>query len=106
LDAVGQVVYQQALRWLPAEQPVYLLGDDTLARKSGKCVSLAAMHHDPLLSTARKPFFSFEHVWVVAGVVGPAADGPRPGGRADDPGATVHRDEAGWARRCAVPPHD
>ena len=23
------------------------------------------MHHDPLLSTARKPFFSFGHVWVV-----------------------------------------
>src|SRR5918911_170777 len=65
LDAVGQVVFQQALRWLPAEQPLYVLGDDTLARKQGKCVSLAAMHHDPLLSTARKPFFSFGHVWVV-----------------------------------------
>jgi len=65
LDAVGYVVFQQALRWLPPEQPLYLLGDDTLARKQGKCVSLAAMHHDPLLSTARKPFFSFGHVWVV-----------------------------------------
>src|SRR3954471_15360320 len=65
LDAVGQVVFQQALCWLPADQPLYLLGDDTLARKQGKCVSLAAMHHDPLLSTARKPFFSFGHVWVV-----------------------------------------
>jgi DDE superfamily endonuclease len=68
LDAVGQVVFRQALRWLPADQPIYLLGDDTLARKSGKCVSLAAMHHDPLLSTARKPFFSFGHVWVVLAV--------------------------------------
>src|SRR3954463_2935759 len=65
LDAVGHIVFQQALRWLPADQPLYLLGDDTLARKAGKCVSLAAMHHDPLLSTARKPFFSFGHVWVV-----------------------------------------
>jgi hypothetical protein len=65
LDAVGQVVFQHALRWLPAEQPVYLLGDDTLARQQGQCVSLASMHHDPLLSTARKPFFSFGHVWVV-----------------------------------------
>ena len=65
LDAVGRVVFQQALRWLPAEQPLYLLGDDTLARKQGKCVSLATMHHDPLLSTAKKPFFSFGHVWVV-----------------------------------------
>ena len=62
LDALGQIVFQQALRWLPSQQPIYLLGDDTLARKRGKCVSLAAMHHDPLLSTARKPFFSFGHV--------------------------------------------
>ena len=68
LDAVGQVVLQQALRWLPPEQPVDLLGDDPLARKSGKGVSLAAMHHDPLLSTARKPFFSSGHVWVVLAV--------------------------------------
>jgi hypothetical protein len=68
LDAVGQVVFQETLRWLPADQPIYLLGDDTLARKQGKCVSLAAMHHDPLLSTARKPFFSFGHVWVVLAV--------------------------------------
>src|SRR3954468_8326841 len=28
LDAVGQIVFRQALPWLPAEQPVYLLGDD------------------------------------------------------------------------------
>src|SRR4051794_41260614 len=58
-------MFQQALRWLAPEQPLYLLGDDTLARKQGKCVSLATMHHDPLLSTAKKPFFSFGHVWVV-----------------------------------------
>jgi SRSO17 transposase len=65
LDAVGRVVFEQAVRWLPAEQPLYLLGDDTLARKQGTCVSLAAMHHAPLLSTAQKPFCSFGHVWVV-----------------------------------------
>jgi hypothetical protein len=68
LDAIGQIVFQQALRWRPPQQPIYLLGDATLARKSGKCVSLAAMHHDPLLSTARKPVFSFGHVWVVLAV--------------------------------------
>ena len=65
LDAVGQVVFGLALRWLPADQPLYLLADDTLTRRHGKCVSLAAMHHDPLLSSGRKPFFSFGHVWVV-----------------------------------------
>jgi hypothetical protein len=65
LDAVGQVVFRLALPWIPADQPLFLLVDDTLARKSGKGISLATMHHDPLLSTARKPFCSFGHFWVV-----------------------------------------
>ena len=65
LDAVGQVVFRLALRWIPADQPLCILIDDTLARKTGKGISLATMHHDPLLSSARKPFCSFGHVWVV-----------------------------------------
>jgi hypothetical protein len=65
LDALGHVLFTLALAWLPADQPLYLLLDDTLARKHGKSISLATMHHDPLLSTAKKPFFSFGHVWVV-----------------------------------------
>jgi hypothetical protein len=65
LDAVGKVLFLLAVPWLPADQPLVLLGDDTLARKQGKCVSLASMHHDPLLSHGRKPFCSFGHVWVV-----------------------------------------
>ena len=65
LDALGQVVFRLALAWLPADEPLVVLIDDTLARKTGKGISLATMHHDPLLSTARKPFCSFGHVWVV-----------------------------------------
>jgi hypothetical protein len=65
LDAVGQVVFRLALAWIPADQPLVILVDDTLARKTGKGISLATMHHDPLLSSARKPFCSFGHVWVV-----------------------------------------
>ena len=65
LDALGQVVFRLALKWLPADQPLVVLGDDTLARKGGKSIALASMHHDPLLSSARKPFCSFGHVWVV-----------------------------------------
>ena len=65
LDALGQVVFRLALRWIPADQPLIVLIDATLARKTGKGISLATMHHDPLLSTARKPFCSFGHVWVV-----------------------------------------
>src|SRR5215210_7551488 len=65
LDAVGQVVFRLALAWIPAEQTLSVLVDDTLARKTGKGIALATMHHDPLRSSAHKPFCSFGHVWVV-----------------------------------------
>jgi len=65
LDALGRVVFRLALAWIPADEPLCVLIDDTLARKTGKGISLATMHHDPLLSSARKPFCSFGHVWVV-----------------------------------------
>ena len=65
LDAVGRVVFNLAPAWVPADQPLLVLVDDTLARKSGKSVSLATLHHDPLLLSARKPFCSFGHVWLV-----------------------------------------
>jgi hypothetical protein len=65
LDDLGNVVFALALPLLPADQPLLLLLDDTLCRKSGKSICRASMHHDPLRSTARKPFFSFGHVWVV-----------------------------------------
>jgi hypothetical protein len=65
LDDLGWVLFRLAVAWIPPEQPLYVLVDDTLTRKRGKGVALAAMHHDPLLSTRRKPFFSVGHVWVV-----------------------------------------
>jgi hypothetical protein len=65
LDHVGRVLFTLALPWIPADQEVLLLGDDTLTRKGGKCIALGSMHHDPLRSTRRKPFFAFGHVWVV-----------------------------------------
>jgi hypothetical protein len=65
LDALGRVVFTLALTWLPADQPLVVLGDDPLARTGGKCIALARMHHDPLLGSARKPFASFGHGWVV-----------------------------------------
>ena len=64
LDSLGHVLFRLALAVLPADQPLLVLVDDTLTRKGGKRISHAAMHHDPLLSTARKPFFSYGHVWV------------------------------------------
>ena len=113
LDQVGHVLFTLALRWLPTDQPLCLLGDDTLARKQGKCVALGSMHHDPLLSTGRKPFFSFGHVWVVLALWVPLPMGPirgfalpilcrlfigsKRGGRADAPS----RPGSGWRREAA-----
>ena len=121
LDAVGQVVFSLALAWLPADWPLIVLVDDTLARKSGKGVSLATMHHDPLLSTARKPFCSFGHVWVVLALWVPLPMGgargfalpllfrlyvgAKRGGRADAPSRprTGRRQRAAEAAHAAHP---
>ena len=50
LDTLGQVLFTLAWQWVPADQPLVVLGDDTLSRKGGKSIALASMHHDPLLS--------------------------------------------------------
>ena len=78
LDAVGQVVFRLALIWIPADQPLFILVDATLARKTGKGIALATMPHDPVLSTARKPCCRFGHVWVVLALWVPVPmGGPR-----------------------------
>lgn len=79
LDAVGRVLFDLAVAWIPTDQPLQVLIDDTLARKSGKCIALGSMHHDPLLSSARKPFFHFGHVWVVLALWVPLPMGGRRG---------------------------
>jgi DDE superfamily endonuclease len=116
LDAVGRVLFTLALAWIPVDQPLVVLVDDTLARKGGKGISLATMHHDPLLSTARKPFCSFGHVWVVLALWVPLPMGTRGfalpilfrlyvgakrGGRADAPS----RPRAGTRQRAAEAAH-
>lgn len=79
LDDLGAVVFRLALRWLPAEARLVAIVDDTLCRKGGKGISGASMHHDPLRSTRRKPFFSFGHVWVVLALWVPLPIGERRG---------------------------
>jgi SRSO17 transposase len=45
LDALGRVVFRLALAWLPGDGPLFVLVDDTLARKRGKAIGLCSMHH-------------------------------------------------------------
>ena|SRR5438128_9709668 len=74
LDALGRVLFRLALTWLAADQPVVVLGDDTLARTGGKSIALASMHHDPLLSVQRPQAVCQLRARVGdPGVVGPAA---------------------------------
>jgi SRSO17 transposase len=63
LDQLGQAVFKLLLPFCEPE----LLGavDDTLARKSGRHIWGAGMHHDPLRSTQKRPFFAFGHNFVV-----------------------------------------
>jgi len=63
LDDLGRCVFQLLLPLCPE----VLTGavDDTLARKSGRYIWGAGMHHDPLRSTQKRPFFAFGHNFVV-----------------------------------------
>jgi hypothetical protein len=63
LDQLGHCVFRLLLPFCPE----ILIGavDDTLARKSGRHIWGAGMHHDPLRSTQKRPVFSFGHSWVV-----------------------------------------
>jgi hypothetical protein len=63
LDDLGHCVFQLLLPFC-AEVLVGAV-DDTLARKSGRHIWGAGMHHDPLRSTQKRPFFAFGHNFVV-----------------------------------------
>ena len=63
LDDLGHGVFQLLLPFC-AEVLVAAV-DDTLARKSGRHIWGAGMHHDPLRSTQKRPVFSFGHNFVV-----------------------------------------
>ncbi len=71
LDSLGRIVLGLALHFVPKDAVILLADDDTLARKTGKRIWGAAMHHDPLRSTRRKHYFSFGHSWVVLSIVIP-----------------------------------
>jgi hypothetical protein len=63
LDELGHCVLELLLPFCSE----VLVGavDDTLARKSGRHIWGAGMHHDPLRSTRQRPFLAFGHNWVV-----------------------------------------
>jgi hypothetical protein len=67
-DEVGLTLAALIIDGLPPAGVVRLVVDDTLGRHTGKRISGASMHRDPLLSTGRRPFFHWGHVWVVLAI--------------------------------------
>jgi hypothetical protein len=68
-DEVGLVVVRLVVdRCLKPEEVIVVPIDDTLGRHTGKRIAGASMHRDPLLSTARRPFFHWGHLWVVVSI--------------------------------------
>jgi hypothetical protein len=65
-DEVGLALLRLVLSVLQDPSlPLVVPIDDTLGRHTGKRIAAASMHRDPLLSTAKRPFFHWGHVWVV-----------------------------------------
>ncbi len=67
-DEIGRVMLGWILKFIPRDAPLVVAVDDTLNRKTGRHIWAAGMHHDPLLSTARRVFFSFGHNFVVLSI--------------------------------------
>lgn len=67
-DLIGRVILGLALTFIDPNASIVVAVDDTLTRKTGKHIWGAGMHHDPLLSTARRAFFSFGHNFVVLSI--------------------------------------
>ena len=68
-DEVGLVLVRLVVSLLlDPKQPLVVPIDDTLGRHTGKKIAAASMHRDPLLSTGKRPFFHWGHVWVVLSI--------------------------------------
>jgi len=67
-DEVGLLLAALVIGRLATTGVIRLIVDDTLGRHTGKRIAAASMHRDPLLSTARRLFFHWGHVWVVLAI--------------------------------------
>lgn len=67
-DEVGLLLVRLVEPLVGPDEPLIVALDDTLGRHTGKRISAASMHRDPLLSTAMKPAFHWGHIWVVLAI--------------------------------------
>lgn len=72
-DRLGLILVRLVVeRCLQPDDAIVAPVDDTLGRHTGKAIAGASMHRDPLLSTGRRPFFHWGHLWVVVSIAIPA----------------------------------
>lgn len=68
-DTVGKCLLRLVVAFVPKDEPIVVAVDDTLGRHTGRHISGASMHRDPLISTRAKTVHSWGHVWVIIAVV-------------------------------------
>jgi hypothetical protein len=68
-DAIGRLLFERIVAWLPAGTALDFVLDDTLTPKKGPKVFGLGCHLDAVRSTRRVRVFCFGHVWVVLSVV-------------------------------------
>jgi DDE superfamily endonuclease len=72
-DELGLILVRLVVdRCLKPDDTIVVPVDDTLGRHTGKKIAGASMHRDPLLSTGKRPFFHWGHLWVVVSIAVPA----------------------------------
>ena len=72
-DELGLILVRLVVdRCLKPGEAIIAPVDDTLGRHTGKKIAAASMHRDPLLSTGKRPFFHWGHLWVVVSIAIPA----------------------------------
>src|ERR1700722_6736801 len=72
-DDIGLILVRLVVeRCLKPGDTIVVPVDDTLGRHTGKKIAGASMHRDPLLSTGKRPFFHWGHLWVVVSIAVPA----------------------------------
>src|SRR5262249_2620253 len=69
---------QQILRRLPRDQPVLLVGDDTVDGHPGRQVYGKARHRDPVRSSHSYTAWRYGHKWVVVATLAPFPGATRP----------------------------
>ena len=67
-DRIGRLLFNVIEQLLPADGPIPIVIDDSLAPKKGPHVFGLGSHLDPVRSTKKQKIFTFGHCWVVLAI--------------------------------------